>query len=194
MHDFKIFLAGLFLAIAFSSFAHATDETSATTNSETKEESVTKSAWVDGFNFKSDKNDQMRAMFSPYTIHYNEDGDDGEGHDYVWLIGLERERANGNIMGIAYFSNSFGQPCIYYFPWGKVYRDLAGVQGLYAKWSAGLAYGYVDPYEDKVPINYNGFSPAVFPSIGFTNKKNYQAELTILGTAGLMFQFYLPIK
>jgi hypothetical protein len=187
MRNFKKFLAILLLTLFTSSFAYAVDNT--TENAEDNKDSVTASLLWDGFNFKSNANDQMRVMFSPYTIHYNEDD-----HDYVWLIGLERERSNGNIMGFAYFSNSFGQPCVYYFPWGKVYRDLAGVKGLYAKWSAGLAYGYVEPYENKVPINYKGFSPALFPSIGFMNNKKYQAEVTILGSAGLMFQFYLPIK
>lgn len=180
-------LGTLLLTLFVSSIAIASD---ANAESSDTENSVTKSLWYDGFNYEANKNDQMRVMFSPYTIHYSGE----EGHDYVWLVGLERERANGNIMGIAYFSNSFGQPCIYYFPWGKVYRDLAGVQGLYAKWNAGLAYGYVDPYEDKVPVNYKGFSPAIFPSLGWTNKKNYQAEVTILGSAGLMFQFYVPFN
>ncbi len=187
MRNFKICLTTLLLTFLTSSFANASSDGSTETN--TSADTVTTSAWVDGFNFKSNEDDQMRVMFSPYTIHYNEDD-----HDYVWLIGLERERSNGNIMGFAYFSNSFGQPCVYYFPWGKVYRDLAGVDGLYAKWSAGLAYGYVEPYENKVPINYKGFSPALFPSIGFMNSKKYQAEVTILGSAGLMFQFYIPIR
>jgi hypothetical protein len=190
MRNFKKCLVTLLLTLFTSSFVNAAADTAEAKDTEV----TTPSLLSDGFNFKANQDDQMRVMFSPYTFHYNESGDDGEGHDYVWLIGLERERANGNIMGIAYFSNSFGQPCVYYFPWGKVYRDLAGVQGLYAKWSAGLAYGYVDPYEDKVPINYKGLSPAVFPSIGFANKKNYQAEVTILGTAALMFQFYVPLK
>lgn len=190
MRNIKKCLVTLLLTIFTSSFVNA-----AADSTEAKDtEDTTTSLLSDGFNFKANQDDQMRVMFSPYTIHYSESDDEGEGHDYVWLIGLERERSNGNIMGIAYFSNSFGQPCVYYFPWGKVYRDLAGVQGLYAKWSAGLAYGYVDPYEDKVPINYKGLAPAVFPSIGFANKKNYQAEMTILGSAGLMFQFYMPLK
>lgn len=191
MYTLNKCLAILFTTLFSASIAIASDTNPEKTDAE---KSVTTSLLTDGFNFKSNDDDQMRVMFSPYTIHYDESDEEGEGHDYVWLIGLERERSNGNIMGFAYFSNSFGQPCVYYFPWGKVYRDLAGVQGLYAKWSAGLAYGYVDPYEDKVPINYKGFSPAVFPSIGFANKKNYQAEMTVLGSAGLMFQFYVPIK
>lgn len=191
MRNFKICLASFLIILFTSSLTLAAEDS---TETKTTEGSVTKSLWTDGFNFKSNTDDQIRVMFSPYTIHYNESDDDGEGHDYVWLIGLERERSNGNIMGFAYFSNSFGQPCVYYFPWGKVYRDIAGVDGLYAKWSAGLAYGYVEPYEDKVPINYKGFSPAIFPSIGFMNTKKYQAEMTILGSAGLMFQFYVPIN
>lgn len=187
MHTIKKCLATLFLTLFTASIAIASDAGTDTTDTEN---SATKSLLYDGFTFDANKNDQMRVMFSPYTLHYSGE----EGHDYVWLLGIERERSNGNIMGFAYFSNSFGQPCVYYFPWGKVYRDLAGIKGLYAKWNAGIAYGYVDPYEDKVPIDYKGFSPAIFPSIGWTNKNNYQAEVSILGSAGLMFQFYMPIK
>jgi hypothetical protein len=69
---------------------------------------------------------------------------------------------------------------------------LDGVQGLFAKWSGGLLYGYVEPYENKVPLNVNGFSPAIIPSIGY-EKQGYSAQLNLLGTAGLMLQFNLPL-
>jgi hypothetical protein len=150
-------------------------------------------SWLtDGFNLKADSNDRYFVIASPYTLHYNED-DDGNGHSDVWLLGFERERDNGWLTGLAYFSNSYSQNCIYYYPWGKTYTNFAGVNGLFVKWNAGIVYGYVEPYEDKVPINYHGFTPALFPSIGYRTKNDFQSQINLLGSAGLMLQFSLPV-
>lgn len=146
-------------------------------------------AWQDGFSLEVKPDDRLTFMYAPLTYHFSPD----EEHRYVWLLGVERERANGRLSGVTYFSNSFGQPSTYIFPWGRTYRNLGGVQGLFAKWSAGLLYGYVEPYEDKVPFNVNGFSPAVIPSLGFDHR-GYGAQLNILGTAGIMFQLNIPLK
>jgi hypothetical protein len=147
------------------------------------------SPYWDGFNFMAEKGDRYYLKVSPYTVHFSYD----EYHEYVWLAGFERERSTGIVAGFAYFSNSFGQPSVYYYPWGKIYRDLAGIDGLYFKWNAGLAYGYVEPYEDKVPFVYNGFSPGVFPMLGYESEGGFHSQLNLLGTAGLMLQFSIPI-
>ncbi len=144
--------------------------------------------WSDGFSFQVKSDDRLNLMFSPFTHHYTP----SDEHHSVWLVGLERQRRNGNLSGITYFSNSFGQPSTYIYPWGQTYPNLAGVQGLYAKWSAGLLYGYVEPYENKVPLNVNGFSPAIIPSIGI-ERNGFGAQLNFLGVAGVMLQFNLPI-
>lgn len=145
-------------------------------------------AWSDGFSFDVKPNDRLTLMYSPLTYHYSPSDD----HRYVWMVGLERERPDGRLSGIAYFSNSFGQPSTYIFPWGQSYRNLGGINGLFAKWSGGLMYGYVDPYENKVPLNVNGFSPAIIPSLGF-ERQGYDAQLNFLAAAGLMLQFNIPL-
>ena len=146
-------------------------------------------SWLsDGFSWGLRDHDRLSFMYSPYTVHYSP----SDEHHYVWLVGVERERADQRISGITYFSNSFGQPSTYIYPWGKSYRNIGGVQGLYAKWSAGLLYGYVDPYENKVPLNVNGFSPAIIPSIGY-EKHGYGIQLNSLALAGLMVQINIPI-
>jgi hypothetical protein len=146
------------------------------------------SAWNDGFALDLKPDDRLTLMYSPFTHHYSP----SDEHRYVWLVGVERERADGRLSGITYFSNSFGQPSTYIFPWGQTYRNLGGVQGLFAKWSGGLLYGYVDPYENKVPLNVNGFSPAIIPSLGF-ERNGYGAQLNFLAAAGLMLQFNIPL-
>jgi hypothetical protein len=157
-----------------------------------QDEASEKSWLSDGFNFKTEAGDRHFVIASPYTIHFSENEEDG-GHKYVWLLGYERERENGWLTGLAYFSNSFGQPCVYYYPWGKTYTDFAGVEGLFVKWNAGIVYGYVEPYEDKVPFNYGGFTPALFPSIGYRTKNDFQTQINMLGIAGLMLQFSVPV-
>lgn len=154
------------------------------------EEIAKPSPYWDGFNFKAEDGDRYFLIVSPYTTHFSP----SDEHEYVWLAGFERERSTGIVSGFAYFSNSFGQPCGYYYPWGKIYKNLWGADGLYFKWSAGLAYGYVEPYENKVPLNYNGFSPGFFPMLGYQSKGGFQSQLNLLGTAGLMLQFSIPLN
>ena len=146
-------------------------------------------AWTDGFSWQLRADDRLTFMYAPFTHHYSP----SEEHRYVWLVGVERERADQRLSGITYFSNSFGQPSTYIYPWGKAYRNLGGVEGLYAKWSAGLLYGYVKPYENKVPLNVNGFSPAIIPSIGYETK-GYGIQINSLALAGLMVQINIPIR
>jgi hypothetical protein len=124
-----------------------------------------------------------RITFSPYSLHYSHNPE----HRHVWLIGMEQESADKSIRGAAFFSNSFGQESVYIFPWGGRYDNVLGLNGVYAKWSAGLLYGYKKPYEKKVPFNYKGFSPGVIPSIGMQFNREWSSELMFLGTAGLMW-------
>ena len=137
----------------------------------------------DGFNLSSREGDQWRVMFSPHTTHYSY----SEEHKRVILLGAERERADGALAGVTLFSNSFGQPSTYIFPWGKVYRDVMGYDGVFVKWTAGLLYGYKSPYENKVPLNHSGYSPGFIPGIGWESSR-LQLQVNFLGNAGLMYQ------
>jgi hypothetical protein len=145
-------------------------------------------SWKDGFSLDVREGDRLSFMYSPFTHHF----DSSPEHRYVWLVGVERERANRRVSGITYFSNSFGQPSTYIYPWGKNYPNVGGVEGLFLKWSAGMLYGYVEPYEKKVPLNVNGFSPAIIPSIGY-ERAGYSTQINLLGTAGLMWQISVPL-
>ena len=132
----------------------------------------------------------LRLQFSPYTHHFSP----SEDHKNVVMIGLEREYPNGKLDGVTLFSNSFGQPSIYIYPWGATYREIAGIKHLSFKWTAGLLYGYKEPYENKVPLNYKGFSPGLIPALAYEFMPGWSGQLTILGTAGLMFQISAPLN
>jgi hypothetical protein len=132
----------------------------------------------------------VRLQFSPYTKHFHED----TAHKNVVLVGVEREYPSGKLDGIALFSNSFGQESLYIYPWGGSYKSLFGVQPLSFKWTAGLLYGYKEPYEDKVPLNYKGFSPGVIFALAYEFKPGWSAQINILGKAGMMAQLNLPLN
>ncbi len=146
--------------------------------------------WKDGFDLQSRPGDRYGLMYSPYTAHFHPSPE----HEYVWLVGMERERADGQLAGIALFSNSFGQPSTYIFPWGKIYRDVFERPGLFVKLTAGLLYGYRGKYEDKVPLNYEGFSPAIVPALGWEYGGRFQAQVNLLGANAVMLQFTLGLR
>ena len=131
-----------------------------------------------------------RVALSPHTEHYQR----SEDHRYVWLAGLERESADGGLMGAGHFRNSFGQPTWYVYPWGGVYRNLLNVRPLFFKWSVGVIYGYRPPYEDKVPVNIGGFAPVIMPAVGWNFGRGFSGQLNLVGTAAVMFQVSLDVK
>jgi hypothetical protein len=146
--------------------------------------------WADGFNLQKKDGDQYALIVAPYTRHFTEDSK----HKYVWLVGIERERADQSLAGVAFFSNSFGQPSTYIFPWGMNYHNFLGQSQLTAKITAGLLYGYRGEYKDKVPFNHNGFSPAIVPGLAWELGDGFQAQANLLGFNGMMFQLTLPLK
>lgn len=133
---------------------------------------------------------KLTLQFSPFTYHFSYD----EEHRPVHMIGLEREKPSGQLDGATFFTNSFGQDCVYVYPWGGVYHNFFGAQPLSFKWTAGLLYGYVDPYKNKVPMNHNGFSPAAIVALEYKFQSGWSAQVDMLGTAALMFQVNMPLK
>lgn len=57
---------------------------------------------------------------------------------------------------------------------------------MHVKLTGGLIYGYVDEFEDERAINWNGWSPAAVPAVGW-KKERLGMDLAVLGTDGVMF-------
>jgi hypothetical protein len=72
---------------------------------------------------------------------------------------------------------------------GQQYNELMGNPKLFVKVTAGILYGYVGKYQNKVPLNHNGFSPAIIPSIGYRLSEHDSLQVKVLGNAGLMFSY-----
>ena len=123
-------------------------------------------------------------MFSPYTYHFSNNPE----HKHVVLVAVEEQLPGDRLCGVSFFSNSFGQPSVYVYA-GQQYNNLLGVPQLFAKVTAGLMYGYVAPYENKVPLNYKGFNPAIIPAVGYKLSPHDSVQLKILGNAALMFSY-----
>jgi hypothetical protein len=130
-----------------------------------------------------------RVVASPYTRHWRP----SEEHRAVYALGIERQRDDQWLGGAAYFSNSFGQPSAYVYV-GKRFEALGGVPQLYGQVTGGVIYGYVGKYKKKLALNYNGFAPAILPSLGWQFDPQRSVSLHLLGDAGLMVQFAWDIK
>lgn len=124
-----------------------------------------------------------RVEFSPWTHHYRF----SEDHKDVWALGLERETPDHAMYGLTAFSNSFGQPSAYAY-YGHVFNNVSDrYEALYLKLTVGIIYGYKVPFEDKVLLNYKGFSPAIIPAIGWRLDQKWSVQTNFLGTAAVMF-------
>ena len=126
--------------------------------------------------------------FSPYTVHFFP----SDEHKPVVAAGLTKGLKDRWIAGGAVFSNSFGQPSAYVYG-GQRYIAPFGWDKWYLQWTAGVLYGYVGQYKDKVPYNYKGFSPGFVPSVGYRFTDKIYGELDLLGNSALMFTVVFPL-
>ena len=122
--------------------------------------------------------------FSPFTHHWSQNPE----HKKVVLVAIDEQLPGDRLCGVSFFSNSFGQPSVYVYA-GQQFNNLLGKPHLFAKVTAGIMYGYVAPYENKVPLNHNGFNPAVIPSVGYKLSQHDSVQVKFLGTAALMFSY-----
>ena len=129
-------------------------------------------------------NKKWDLTLSPYTHHWSQNPE----HKQVVLLALDEQLPGNRFCGVSFFSNSFGQPSVYLYA-GQQFNGLLGSPKLFVKVTAGILYGYVAPYEDKVPLNHNGFSPAIIPSLGYKISPQDSLQMKILGNAGLMFSW-----
>ncbi len=123
-------------------------------------------------------------IFSPYTHHWSQNPE----HKDVVLVALHEHLPGGRLCGVSLFSNSFGQPSAYVYI-GQEFDRLFGQPNLYLKVTAGILYGYVGEYKDKVPLNYRGFSPAIIPALGYKLTERDSLQVQVLGTAGVMLAY-----
>lgn len=125
----------------------------------------------------------LRELFvSNYTKHWSP----SDEHERVLAMSLQQELANRRFCGLSLFTNSFGQPSAYLYT-GKVWPGfIRTVPKMFASLSAGVLFGYVSPYKNKVPMNVGGFSPALVPSLGYQVTPQIAIQTQWLGFAAVM--------
>jgi len=126
----------------------------------------------------------IEANVSPVTMHFTPSSE----HKNVWLLGVSKVQDDGTVVSGAVFGNSFGQPCVA-VQYGQRYLHPFGRDRWYWQWTVGPVFGYVAPYNHKVPLNYKGLSPVVIPSAGYQLTSKLSAQFTLLGNSALMLQF-----
>jgi hypothetical protein len=131
--------------------------------------------------------DVLMIQFSPYSVHFSE-GPEHAGHP--WLIGVEWQDKSRWLAGFSYFNNSFNQKCEYIyagytFPLDEIFKRES-LKNWYVKVTGGLIYGYKEPFEDKLPVNYNGIAPVIIPGLGYKFDR-FNVQVNLLGANGLNF-------
>ena len=125
-----------------------------------------------------------RLYASPLTVHFTPSPD----HRAVYSLGVERQYPSGFLLGAAAFRNSFGQPSMYAYAGKRFDAPFASVPQLFFQVSAGVLYGYKEPYEDKVPFNHHGVAPGVVGAVGWEFTRAISAQINVLGDSAFMFQ------
>lgn len=127
---------------------------------------------------------QWTLTLAPIVHHWKYDPD----HKPAFIVALERRGAGNRFYGLSLFRNSFAQPSTFAYV-GWRWDQLFGQPPLSVKLAAGVIYGYVGQYEDKVPFHWNGFFPAAVPSLGYRFGPRDSLDLMVLGTAALAFGY-----
>ena len=127
------------------------------------------------------EDDLVTLIFGPYVHHYSQSDDH---NPFPWFTGIEWESAERWEVGGAFFRNSFYQPCGYLYG-GKRWVWGHREDHLFFKFTAGALLGYVEPYEHKIPVNWNGIGVGIIPAVGYKYKRA-STQVVLLGTSGVM--------
>lgn len=131
-----------------------------------------------------------RLYASPLTVHFSPSPD----HRAVYSLGVERQYASGFLLGAAGFRNSFGQPSLYAYAGRRFEAPFASVPQLFIQVSAGILYGYKEPYENKVPFNHHGVSPGAVAALGWEFTPAISAQINVLGDSAFMLQLSFDLR
>jgi len=131
-----------------------------------------------------------RFYASPLTRHVSSSPD----HRAVYSLGVERQYPSGFLVGAAAFRNSFGQPSAYAYGGYRFDSPFSSVPELFFQLSAGVLYGYKEPYENKVPFNHHGVSPGAVAAIGWEFSRAFSAQINVLGDSAFMLQLSFDLR
>jgi len=128
--------------------------------------------------------DRVMLEFGPYVLHRV---DNNGRNQWPNLVGVEWESGSHWLIGAVAFKNSYYQHATYAYGGRRWFLDRV-YPNLYVKLSAGMVYGYKDPYEDRLPVNDNGYGLGIAPALGYQLGRA-NAQIVFLGTAAVTFTF-----
>ncbi|MBV7434944.1 hypothetical protein KRX19_07890 [Cardiobacteriaceae bacterium TAE3-ERU3] len=128
-------------------------------------------------------NGSWKVRTSLYTRHYNPKP---EHNNHQKLLNVEYQRQDDWSVGIALYSNSFGQPSQYaYLGYEWTLWSNQDWQ-MHASLTGGLLHGYKGEYKNKIPLNKYGVAPVLLPTLGWSYKQHWFAEAQFFAAAGVM--------
>ena len=148
---------------------------------------LTLSVWTVSGYAQSEGGDITDAIDSVY-VHAGTYAHFTNSEDYdgtPWFGGVELTSRGRHLFGISVFNNSFDQFSQYFY-YGYKWNLPSISRSMHVKLTGGIIHGYRGEFEDKVPINNNGWSPAIIPSIGWKQGR-IGFDFSLLGTAGVLF-------
>jgi hypothetical protein len=130
--------------------------------------------------------DRVMVEVGPYVYHRIDNSDHNQ---WPRLIGVEYETGAHWLGGAAAFRNSYYQNAAYLYA-GKRWFIPSLNENLYIKLSAGLVYGYRKPYEDKLPVNHDGYGLGIVPALGYQfGRANLQLEFVGTDVMAITFGY-----
>lgn len=128
--------------------------------------------------------DRIMLQFGPYVAHRIDD----RGHNqWPRIIGAEWESAEHWLGGAVSFKNSYYQDAAYVYAGRRWFLD-AVAEHVYVKLSAGFVYGYKEPFENRLPVNNEGYGLGFVPALGYQFGRA-NAQIVFLGTAAIVVTF-----
>lgn len=125
---------------------------------------------------------ERELFISTYTKHWSS----SDEHKRVLAMSVQQNLSEQRFCGFSPFTNSFGQPSAYVFAGKSWPNPVPALPKLFASVSAGVLYGYVSPYQNKVPMNIGGFSPRLIPSLGYQITPEFAIQPQWQGFAAIM--------
>jgi hypothetical protein len=120
---------------------------------------------------------RLLLTYGPYAHHTGR----GNYNSRCDFRAIEWEFPSRWSIGAATFRNSFAQPCEYAFVGRRfILKHHSG--RFFAKLTGGIIHGYQAPHRHAVPLNWDGFNPALIPSLGY-EYKGVSFQLAVFGRA-----------
>jgi hypothetical protein len=126
--------------------------------------------------------ERLEIQFGPYMQHFSYDP---RHNSYPWYVGVEWESKERLEVGGSFFMNSYDQPSGYVYG-GKRFISGSKEEHFFVKITMGLLLGYVKPYDQKIPVNWNGVGIGIIPAVGYKYQRS-SVQCALLGISAVMF-------